>query len=93
MTAAKIELTTPTPMSWSTPAASPILLGRSSARLCSSLVKSYLSLRSLRVLFSLTKSVTSCAYSGTLSPRFSIWPTSEGMIRAPSPIGIRTRAA
>ena len=31
VTVAKIELITPTPMSWSTPAASPILLGRSSA--------------------------------------------------------------
>ena len=72
VTAAKIELITPTPMSWSTPAASPILLGRSSARLCSSPVKSYLSLRSLSVWLLLTKSVTSCAYCGTFSPKFSI---------------------
>ena len=92
VTVAKIELTTPTPMSCSTPAASPILLGRSSATLWSSLVKSYLSLRSLSVSFSLTKSVTSWAYCGTLSARSSIWPTSDGISSAPRPIGIMTRA-
>ena len=92
VTVAKIELTTPTPMSCSTPAASPILLGRSSAAFWISLVKSYLSFRSFSVSLSCTKSSTSCAYSGTFPASSSIWSTSDGMSSAPPPIGIRISA-
>ena len=58
---ANIRLTVPTPMSPSTLAASPALLGSFAASSSSLVVMSYLSLRSLRVLFFWTKSSTSSA--------------------------------
>ena len=61
VTNAKIELTTPTPMSLRMLAASPILLGSSFAADSISLVKSYFSFRLLSVSLSLTNSVTSLA--------------------------------
>ena len=91
VTNAKIELITPTPMSLRMFAASPILLGSSLAAFSISLVKSYLSFRLLRVSLSLTKVVTSFAYSGTLLARSSAWLTIVGISRTPSRIGMATR--
>ena len=88
VTKAKIELTTPTPMSFRMLAASPILLGSSFAADSISLVKSYFSFSPLSVSLSLTKSVTSCAYSGTLLARSSACPTMVGMSSTPRMIGI-----
>ena len=78
---ANTEFTMPTPMSARTAAASGILSGSFSASSSSLPVMSYLSFRLLSVSFSLTKSVTSCAYSGALLPRSSAWLTSPGMMQ------------
>ncbi len=90
MTPAKTELTTPTPMSFSTLAASPIRLGNSPAAFSISEVKSYFSFRLLRVSLSFTNWVTSLAYSGTLFARSSAWPTKVGTRAAPIAIGMAT---
>jgi hypothetical protein len=89
VTSAKIEDTTPAPMSTSAPAASPTFDTRSSARLSSFLVMSYFSLASRSVGFSSNASFRSWAYSGRLLASLTACSTTGGTRISPIPIGTK----